>query len=53
MFSSLENKVPHFITFPNYPLSHVSPCVIRCTCFVHNVSLDLHKLLQRLLSVCF
>jgi len=42
--SSLENKVPHSIIFPNDPLYHVSPRVFGCTCFVHNVSPGFDKL---------
>jgi len=45
--SSLENKTPHSILFPNEPLYHVSPKVFGCTCFVHDVSLGLDKLTAR------
>lgn len=42
--SSLGNKVPYYIVFPNEPLFHISPQVFGCMCFVHDVCPSLDKL---------
>jgi len=42
--SSLGNKVPFSILFPNYPLFHVPPRVFGYICFVHDLSPGLDKL---------
>jgi len=51
--SSLENKIPHSILFPNEPLYHGSHKVFGCTCFVHDVSLGLDKLSARAIKCVF
>ena len=51
--SSIENKVPHSILFPNDLLYHVSPRVFGCTCFVHNVSPGLDKLSAKAIKCVF
>ena len=51
--SSIENKVPHSIIFPNDPLYRVSPRVFGCTCFVHNVSPGLDKLSAKAIKCVF
>jgi len=51
--SSLENKTPHSIIFPNELLYHVSPNVFCPTCFVHDVSPSLDKLSARAVKYVF
>ena len=51
--SFLDNKTPHSIIFPNEHLYHVSPKVFGCTCFVHDVSPGLDKLLARAIKCVF
>ena len=51
--SSIENKVPYSIIFPNDPLYRVSPHVFGCTCFVHNVSPGLDKLSTKAIKCVF
>ncbi|BAT73483.1 hypothetical protein VIGAN_01097100, partial [Vigna angularis var. angularis] len=51
--SSLDNKVPFSILFPNDPLFHTCPRVFGCVCFVHNMSPGLDKLSARALKCVF
>ena len=51
--SSLDNKVPFSILFPNDPLFHTSPRVFGCVCFVHDMSPGLDKLSARALKCVF
>ncbi|KOM56592.1 hypothetical protein LR48_Vigan10g248400 [Vigna angularis] len=51
--SSLENKVPYSVIFPNDALYHIPPRVFGCTCFVHNVSPGLDKLSPKSIKCVF
>ncbi|BAU03608.1 hypothetical protein VIGAN_UM141900, partial [Vigna angularis var. angularis] len=51
--SSLNNKVPFSILFPNDPLFHTSPRVFGCVCFVHDMSPGLDKLSARAIKCVF
>jgi len=54
MFSlTLDNKIPLSIISPNEPLYHVSPHVLDCTYFVHDVSPGLDKLSTRAIKCVF
>ncbi|KAG2406196.1 Retrovirus-related Pol polyprotein from transposon RE1 Retro element 1 [Vigna angularis] len=51
--SSLNNKIPHSVIFPNDTLYHVSLRVFGCMCFVHNVSPGLDKLSAKAIKCVF
>ena len=51
--SSLHNKIPHSIIFPNEPLYNVPPRVFGCTCFIHDLSPGLDKLSARAIKCVF
>jgi len=48
--SSPENKIPYSILFQNEPLFHVSPHIVGCTYFFHDVSLGWDKLYTRAIN---
>ena len=52
-YSTLDNKIPLSIISPNEPLYHVSPHVLDCTYFVHDVSPGLDKLSTRAIKCVF
>lgn len=52
-FSSLNNKVPYSILYPQEPIFHVLPRFFGCTCFVHNLSPSLDKPSARAIKCIF
>jgi hypothetical protein len=53
MPSSLDNKVPHSLLFPDEPLYKVSPRIFGSTCFVHDLTPGLDKLKARAIKCIF
>lgn len=54
MLSSFNgNKVPYFVLFPKEPLFPIVPCVLECTCLVHDLSPSLDKLLAHAIKGVF
>ena len=51
--SSLNNKVPYSIIYPNDILFHVTLHVLDCICFVHDVCPRLDKLYVRVIKCVF
>ncbi|KAF3641715.1 Phosphatidyl serine synthase family protein isoform 1 [Capsicum annuum] len=51
--SSIQNKVPHSILFPQSHLYFISPRVFGSTCFVHNLAPRKDKLAPRALKCVF
>ncbi|XP_047260684.1 uncharacterized protein LOC107858495 isoform X1 [Capsicum annuum] len=51
--SSIQNKVPHSILFPQSHLYSIPPRVFGSTCFLHNFAPGKHKLAPRALKCVF
>ncbi|XP_073224874.1 uncharacterized protein [Cicer arietinum] len=51
--SVLDGNIPHSVLFPHTPLYPLPPRVFGSTCFVHNLSPGLDKLLARSLKCVF
>jgi len=51
--SSIQNKVPHSILFPDEPLFRIAPRVFGSTCFIHDLTIGLDKLCARAIKCVF
>lgn len=49
----LNDQVPHSLLHPTDPIYVVSPCVFRCTCFVHDLSPGRDKMSARATKCVF